>query len=88
MPSVQSRVAGRFEDEFPTPENEKAILASIQNVEFGGCERTAVSIALEKWSVESGGQMAAHLKLFNASKEMNATSGCQSFHPLGEAYVS
>ena len=28
--------------------------------------------------------MAAHLKLCNASKEMNATSGCQSFHPLGE----
>ena len=88
VPSIQSRVAGRFEDEFPTPENEAAMKASIQNVEFGGCERTAVSIAVEHWNLKSGGQMAGHLKLCNASKEMKATSACQSFYPLGEAYHS
>ena len=88
MPSIQSRVAGRFVDEFPTPENEAAMLASVQNVEFGACERSALSIAIEKWSVKSGGQMAAHLKLCQASKEMNASTACQSFLPLGDAYDS
>ena len=88
VPSIQSRVAGRIVDEFPTTDNEEDMLASIQNVEFGGCERAAMSIALEKWSVKSGGQMAAHLKLCNASDEMDATLACQSFHPLGEAYTS
>lgn len=88
VPSIQSRVAGRFVDEFPTPENEAAMLASVQNVEFGACERSALSIAIEKWSVKSGGQMAAHLKLCQASKEMNASTACQSFLPLGDAYDS
>jgi hypothetical protein len=88
VPSIQSRVAGRFENEYPTPENEAAMMASVQNVEFGGCERSALSIAIEKWSVKSGGQMAAHLKLCQASQEMNASTACQSFYPLGEAYDS
>lgn len=88
VPSIQSRVAGKFVDEFPTPANEAAMLASVQNVEFGACERSAISIALEKWSVKSGGQMAAHLKLCQASEEMNASTACQSFIPLGEAYQS
>ena len=88
IPSIQSRVAGKFVDEFPTPENEAAMMASVQNVEFGSCERSALSIGIENWSVNSGGQMAAHLKLCQASQEMNASTACQSFHPLGEAYDS
>jgi hypothetical protein len=88
VPSVQSRVAGKFAEEWPTPENEAAMLASVQNVEFGACERSALSIALEKWSVKSGGQMAAHLKLCQASAEMNDSTACQSFVPLGDAYSS
>lgn len=88
VPSVQSRVAGKFVDEFPTPENEAAMLESVQNVEFGACERSALSIAIEKWSVRSGGQMAAHLKLCQASLEMKGSTACQSFIPLGDAYMS
>ena len=88
VPSIQSRVGGAVVNEWPTPENEEAMLASVQNVEFGACERSALSIALEKWSVKSGGQMAAHLKLCQASREMNTTAACQSFIPLGEAYES
>lgn len=88
IPSIQSRVAGKFVDESPTPENEAAMMASVQNVEFGSCERSALSIGIENWSVKSGGQMAAHLKLCQASQEMNASTACQSFHPLGEAYDS
>ena len=86
VPTIQSRVGGRVVDEFPTPENEAAMLASVQSVEFGGCERNAISIAMENWSVRSGGQMAAHLKLCRASREMKTSTGCQSFIPLGEAY--
>ncbi len=88
VPTIQSRVAGKFVAEFPTPENEAAMMASVQNVEFGSCERSALSIGIENWSVKSGGQMAAHLKLCQASQEMNASTACQSFHPLGEAYDS
>ena len=36
----------------------------------------------------TSGQMAAHLKLCQASPEMNASTACQSFIPLGEAYES
>lgn len=86
VPTIQSRVGGRVVDEFPTPENEAAMLASIQNVEFGACERNAISIAIEKWTVKSGGQMAAHLKICQASSEMKTTTACQSFIPLGDAY--
>ena len=86
VPTIQSRVGGRVVDEFPTPENEAAMLASIQNVEFGACERNSISIAIEKWTVKSGGQMAAHLKVCQASSEMKTTTACQSFFPLGEAY--
>jgi hypothetical protein len=86
VPTIQSRVAGRFVDEYPTPENEAAMLASVQNVEFGACERNALSIAIEKWSVKSGGQMAAHLQLCQVSNEMKSTTACQSFMPLGDAY--
>jgi hypothetical protein len=64
------------------------MLESVQNVEFGGCERSALSIAMEKWSVKSGGQMAAHLKLCQASLEMKNSTACQSFEPLAEAYMS
>jgi hypothetical protein len=88
VPSIQSRVAGKFVNEFPTPENEAAMLESVQNVEFGGCERSALSIAMEKWSVKSGGQMAAHLKLCQASLEMKNSTACHSFEPLAEAYMS
>lgn len=88
VPSVQSRVGGAIANEWPIQVNEDAMLASVQNVELGGCERIAVSIAIEKWSVKSGGQMAAHLKLCDASQEMNATSACQSFRPLADAYKS
>ena len=62
------------------------MLASIQHVEFGACERNAISIAIENWTVKSGGQMAAHLKLCEASNEMKMSTACQSFIPLGEAY--
>jgi hypothetical protein len=86
VPTIQSRVGGRVVDEFPTPENEAAMLASVQNVEFGACERNAISIAIEKWSVKSGGQMAAHLKICQASTEMKNSTACQSFAPLGDAY--
>ena len=66
VPTIQTRVGGRVVDEFPTPENEAAMLASIQYVEFGACERNAISIAIENWTVKSGGQMAAHLALCKA----------------------
>ena len=86
VPTIESRVGGRVVDEFPRPENEVAMLASIQHVEFGACERNAISIAIENWTVKSGGQMAAHLKLCQASSEMKMSTACQSFIPLGDAY--
>ncbi len=84
VPSIQDRVAGSFVSEF----DEAAMLESVQNVEFGACERHAVSIAIEKWTVKSGGQMDAHLKICQASNELRDLNACNSFEPLGIAYSS
>jgi len=84
VPSIQDRVAGSFVSEF----DEAAMLASVQNVEFGACERHAISIGIEKWTVKSGGQMSAHLKICQASNELRDLGACNSFEPLGKAYSS
>ncbi len=84
VPSIQDRVAGSFVSEF----DEAAMLASVQNVEFGACERHAVSIGIENWTVKSGGQMASHLKICKDSKELSDLTLCNSFEPLGDAYKS
>ena len=84
VPSIQDRVAGSFVSEF----DEAAMLASVQNVEFGACERHAVSIGIENWTVKSGGQMASHLKICKDSKELSDLGACNSFEPLGDAYKS
>ena len=84
VPSIQDRVAGSFVSEF----DEAAMLASVQNVEFGACERHAISIGIEKWTVKSGGQMSAHLKICQASEELRDLNACNSFEPLGKAYSS
>ncbi len=84
VPSIQDRVAGSYVSEF----DEAAMLASVQNVEFGACERHAVSIGIENWTVKSGGQMASHLKICKDSKELSDLGACNSFEPLGDAYKS
>ncbi len=88
VPTIQARVKAAQVPDFPSPENEAAMKASIQEIEFTGCERIGLSIATEKWSVKDGGQSQRHIALCEKSPEMNQTTGCDSFRPLGEAYTT
>lgn len=94
-PSVQQRVYGEdliadFNLEvYGGPiASEEELLNNFQEITLTACERMAISIAIEKWSDRADGQSGHHTRLCDRSQEMNATSGCSSFRPLGRAYKS
>jgi hypothetical protein len=94
-PSVQQRVYGEdliadFNLEvYGGPiATEAELLNNLQEITFTACERMAISIAIEQWSDRADGQSGRHTRLCAHSQEMNATSGCSSFRPLGRAYRS
>jgi hypothetical protein len=89
VPSISERVYGmdRFSDTgSPGDATEAELENSVQTITFTACERAGLSIATEKWSAEEWGQMGRHLRLCDHSVEMNASSACASFRPLGTAY--
>jgi len=94
-PSVQQRVYGEdliadFNlDVLGGPiATEAELRNNLQEITLTACERMAISIAIEKWSDRADGQSGRHIRLCAHSQEMNASSACQSFRPLGQAYRS
>lgn len=93
--SIQERVYGQdlisdfnlevFEGLVAT---EKELQQNVQEITFTACERSGLSIAIEKWSDRPDGQMGRHVRICEKSKEMRATSACSSFTPLADAYRS
>ncbi len=94
-PSIQERVYGQdlisdFNLEvFGGPvATEEELRQNVQEITFTDCERTGISIAIEKWSDRADGQMGRHLRICDHSQQMDATSSCASFRPLAKAYKS
>lgn len=94
-PSIQQRVYGEdliadFNLEvYGGPiATEEELRNNLQEITFTACERMSISIAIEKWSDRADGQSGRHIRLCAHSQEMNATSACSSFRPLGQAYRS
>ena len=67
---------------------EKELCKNVQEITFTACERSGLSIAIEKWSDRPDGQMGRHVRICDESEEMGATSACKSFQPLAKAYKS
>lgn len=89
VPSISERVYGMdllSDTGGPGDATEKELEQSLQTITFTACERAGLSIATEKWSDKAWGQMGQHLRLCDHSQEMNASSACASFRPLGQAY--
>ena len=94
-PSIQERVYGQdlisdfnlevFGGSIAT---EQELRSNVQEITLTACERTGVSIAIEKWSDRRDGQMGNHERLCDQSEQMDATSSCDSFRPLSKAYRS
>ncbi len=89
LPSVGERVYGmdRLSDTGgPGDATEEELGQSVQSITFTACERTALSIATEKWSGNAWGQMGRHLRLCDHSQELRNSSACSTFPPLELAY--
>jgi len=89
VPSIGERVYGMdlLSDTGSAEDaTEEQLEMSLQSITFTACERAALSIATETWSDMQWGQMGRHLRLCDHSREMNASSACSSFRPLGQAY--
>ena len=89
VPSIAERVYGMdllSDTGGPGDATEEQLELSLQSITFTACERTGLSIATEKWSDMQWGQMGHHLRICDHSQELNASSACSSFRPLGQAY--
>ncbi len=88
-PSIQERVYGQAllsDTGGPGDATEEELSQNVQEISFTACERVGLSIAIENWSDKAYGQSGRHLRLCNHSQEINATSACDSFRPLAQAY--
>ena len=89
VPSIGERVYGMdllSDTGSPGDATEEQLEMSLQTITFTACERSGLSIATEKWSDKQWGQMGRHLRLCDHSPQLNASSACASFRPLGQAY--